>query len=181
MSLGDSNENVKKAIGLDQQNNNSERTPSSFVHFLAVKHDCDVNCQISRFIDNVQMRRQISLSIPNYPLHKLDLYARANMRRRLSPCRCLAGITVTPGGIRLPRSYPLSLSPFSHWFSKTGPRLEEVSQLNGHINGFHPQSRTFNKIILYIKVLLWRSDLKVRTRQHAQTKKTFGEHFTVGE
>ena len=57
---------------------------------------------------------------PPYPVHKLDLYARANMRRRLSPCRCLAGITVTPGGIRLPRSYPLSLSPFSHWFSKTG-------------------------------------------------------------
>ena len=32
---------------------------------------------------------------PYYPVHKLDLYALANMLRRPSPCRYLAGITFT--------------------------------------------------------------------------------------
>ena len=86
---GDSNENVKKAIGLDYQNNNSARAPSFFVHFFAVRARLWRELPNSRFIDNANIRRQISLSIPNYPLHKLDLYARANLRRRLSPCRCL--------------------------------------------------------------------------------------------
>ena len=33
---GDGNENVKKAIGLDKQNNNSARASRFFVHFSAV-------------------------------------------------------------------------------------------------------------------------------------------------
>ena len=39
----------------------------------------------------------VSKKFPHHPVHTLDLYARANMRRRSSHCRYfLAGITVTP-------------------------------------------------------------------------------------
>ena len=130
-------ENVTTATATKRQKSNRFRLAKQQLR-TCTKFFCPFLCRqarlwrelpISRFIDDVNMRGQISLSTPNYPLHKLDLYARANMRRRLSFCRCLAGITVTPGGIRLPRSYPRSFSPFSHWFSKTGQRspLEEAN------------------------------------------------------
>ena len=36
------NENGKKAVGLDWQNNNSAHASLSFIHFFAVMHDYDV-------------------------------------------------------------------------------------------------------------------------------------------
>ena len=58
---GDGNENVKKAIGLGQQNNNFARASRFLYISLPSLHDYDVNCLISRFIDNVNTRRRISL------------------------------------------------------------------------------------------------------------------------
>ena len=58
---GDGNDNVKKAIGLGQQNNNFARASRFLYISLPSLHDYDVNCLISRFIDNVNIRRRISL------------------------------------------------------------------------------------------------------------------------
>lgn len=38
---------------------------------------------------------------PHNPVHKLDLYEWANMRRRSSPCWYFAGITVTPSSLSI--------------------------------------------------------------------------------
>ena len=65
---GDGNKNVKTQFG------KISKTTTLHVHraFLYISlpslHDYDVNCLISRFIDNVNIRRRISLTlcIPGY-------------------------------------------------------------------------------------------------------------------
>ena len=52
----DVNENGKKAIGFNQQNNNSARVSRFFVHFFAV---------IARFVAKVNTRRRLSFSFPD--------------------------------------------------------------------------------------------------------------------
>ena len=72
---GDGNENVKKQLV------KISKTTTLHVHhaFLYISlpslHDYDVNCLISRFIDNVNIRRQISLTlcIPGYFLKNSTL------------------------------------------------------------------------------------------------------------
>ena len=61
---GDSNENGKKAIGLDKQNNNFARASRFFVHFSAVDARLTWNCPISRFVEDGNRGQQFSFSFP---------------------------------------------------------------------------------------------------------------------
>ena len=61
----DGNENVKKEIGLDKQNNNSARASRFFCTFFC--HRCTTttwNCLISRFAEDGNKRQHLSFSFP---------------------------------------------------------------------------------------------------------------------
>ena len=59
----DENENVKKEIGSGKQNNNLHVHHASLYNSWPSLHDYDMNCIISRFINNVNIRRWIPLSL----------------------------------------------------------------------------------------------------------------------
>ena len=63
---GDVNENGKKAIGLDKQNNNFARASRFFCTFLC-RHCTTTTwkCLISRFVENMNTRQQLYFSFPN--------------------------------------------------------------------------------------------------------------------
>ena len=63
---GDVNENGKKAIGWDGQNNSSARASRFFVHFLP-RTTTTWKCLISRFVENVNTRRQLYFSFSEPP------------------------------------------------------------------------------------------------------------------
>ena len=64
---GDGNEDGKKAIGLDWQNNNSARASRFFVHFFAVVARLRrENAYVisSRFVEDGNTKQQFSFSFP---------------------------------------------------------------------------------------------------------------------
>ena len=63
---GDFNENSKKAIGLDEQNNNFARASRFQVHFFALCHCTTTTwkCLISRFVKDLNTRQRLSFSLP---------------------------------------------------------------------------------------------------------------------
>ena len=56
----DVNENGKKAIGLDWQNNNFARASRFFVHFFAV------SARLRRETEDVKTRQRLSVSFPEF-------------------------------------------------------------------------------------------------------------------
>ena len=72
------NENSKKAIGLDWQNNNSARVSRFFVHFLSSLHDylATRKCPISRFVEDLNARQRLSFSFPELRYSLLEFSCR---------------------------------------------------------------------------------------------------------
>ena len=62
---GDANENGKKAIGLDSQNNDSVRASHVFVNFLTVTARVQrAKCLISRYVEDMNTRQRLPFSFP---------------------------------------------------------------------------------------------------------------------
>ena len=72
-----SNENGKKAIGLDWQNNNFARASRSLVHFFCRRCTTTTwKCLILRFVEDVNTRQRLSFSLPELWYSPLEFNSR---------------------------------------------------------------------------------------------------------
>ena len=82
---GDVNENGKKAIGLDWQNNNFARASGFFCTFLC--SHCTTTtwkCQISRFMEYVKTRQRLSFPFPELRYSLSEFNSRENCQHLIN-------------------------------------------------------------------------------------------------